>query len=476
MQSAAKRVEIDMSKAGPFRGGTVRWAHGLADAKTPVFLLDAKRRLLLFNAGCQESTGWSSEEILGLICDFVTVADSHSREAVLAACAPPAEVWEGKPAELPVLLPHRTSVPQARRVRFQPLLNEDQRVTLVLGTFCPEDVPVTSTITTPAQEFHAQLAALRHQLRSRYGEDSVIALSLPMQRALTQLQVAAPGARCVLFVGEAGTGREHLARTLHARGPLARFAFTPVDCRKTESTDLKRIIKHLSRGTETSDFLQPGAIYLNQIDAAPRDVQERLVEVLTSLRSAASAQVMAATACSLKDLVEQDLFLPELYYLLTAVVVEVPPLRERTDDLLPLAQFFLEAGNFAAEKQLTGFSPEAIDALRRYQWPGNVDELLSVVQSAIAAAQGSVVAPDDFPISFRAGQEAQRLGPTPMPRIVPLETVLAQVEREQIQAALSACRSNLTKAAELLGLSRPKLYRRLEALGLLPETPADPTP
>ncbi len=451
---------------------SLRWARLVAESDTPVFLLDAKRRLVLFNPGCTAQTGWKSDEVLGLTCDYVTEADSQSREALLAACAPPAEVWNGQLAEVPLFLPHRTATPVSMRLRFQPLLDAEQRVALVLGTILPMEESVSSVAATPAQILHAELAALRYQIHRRYGEETLIARSQPMRRVLAQLAIAAQSSGAVLFTGEKGTGREHLARVLHARGPLRKRAFVPVDCRRTESSELKRILKHLMDHDLDNDTLRTGTLFLKDIPFAGRDVQDRLADWLVTNTQPQAPRILAATDQPLKELADRDEFHRDLYYLLTPVVMDVPPLRHRTDDLLPLAQFFLEESHRVAEKQLTGFSPEAVEALRRYQWPGNVAELRDVIHSATPLATGSLVTPENFPLSFRAGQDAQRLGPLPAPQMLPLDVVLEITEREQIQAALSACRENLSKAAQMLGMSRPKLYRRLEALGLLPNQPS----
>ena len=293
-----------------------------------------------------------------------------------------------------------------------------------------------------------------------------------MRRVLAQLAAARLGTESVLFVGEPGSGREHLARVLHAGGSHAKRAFVPVDCRRTAGTELKRILKHLDDDVQDVEALQTGVLFLADIAAAPRDVQDRLAEWLAGRTAERSPRIMAAAGQ--RSELDCDEFHRELFYLLTTTVIEVPALRDRPDDLLPLAQFFLEETNLDAERQLGGFSPEAADELRRYRWPGNVAELREAVASAAAQATGPLVTPDDFPLSFRVGQDEQRLGPPLRQPILPLDAVLEQVEREQIQAALAACRDNLSKAAELLGMSRPKLYRRLEALGL--STPDSPDP
>lgn len=464
-----------MAKPSARKSTSFPWAHLVAESVTPLFLLDAKRRLVLFNQGCREQTGWSFDDLPQQPCDYVTQADPRSAEAVLAVCAPPAEVLQGAAVEVPAFIPHRTEAPTPGRVRFLPLLDHEQQVVQILGQFLKPDETATSPVPSPAQLLHAELAALRYEIRSRYGQDSVIAHSAPMRRVLSQLSAARHAATCVLFVGEFGTGREHLARVLHQQGPHARLAFVPVDCRRTISSDLKRLIKQVRDDHLELEALRTGTLFLRDISAAPRDVQERIAEWLHAKPGAKAPRVMAADSVSLKELVEQDQFHQDLYYQLTVQVMEVPRLADRPDDILPLAQYFLLEQNRGADRQLTGFDAEAVEALRRYRWPSNVAELKSVVETAGSGSAGPLVTAADFPLAFRSGQDAQRFGPASMPVVRPLETVLEDVEREQIQAALQASRQNLTKAAEMLGLSRPKLYRRLEALGLLPDDSQAPS-
>jgi DNA-binding NtrC family response regulator len=448
------------------RSGGWRWARELANSSTPVYLLDRHRRVLLFNAGCTEKTGWAADEVIGKTCDYVTEADAHSAAAVLAALAPPAEVWQGSPAEIPILLPHRTDPPRNLRIRFDPLFDGEQQVRAALGAILETEAPPPAISPNPAQGLHAELAALRMEIRRRYRQESVIGKCPAMRRVLAQLDAARSGTGSILFLGEPGSGREHLARVLHAGGSQGKRAFVPMDCGRMASTELKRILKSLDEGQTEVDALQPGTLYLDDIAAAPRDFQDRLSDWLANRPLDRLPRIMAAAVEPLTGLLDRDEFHAELFYRLTTIVIELPPLRRRSADILPLAQYFLEETNISAERQHSGFTPEAADELRRYRWPGNVAELREVVESAAAQAAGPLVAPDDFPLSFRAGRDEQRLGPPPRPPVLPLETVLEQVEREQIQAALIASRNNLSKAAELLGLSRPKLYRRLEALGL----------
>ena len=131
-----------------------------------------------------------------------------------------------------------------------------------------------------------------------------------------------------------------------------------------------------------------------------------------------------------------------------------------------LAQHFLEQLNHGSRQQVSGFSEDVSSLFEHYNWPGNLDELQRVVSQAHAACAGSVVGSDDLPFGFRTGLDAQSLGPAPAARIEPLDQLLGRIEREHIANALELAGGNKARAAKLLGMTRPALYRRLESLGL----------
>ena len=193
----------------------------------------------------------------------------------------------------------------------------------------------------------------------------------------------------------------------------------------------------------------------------PRDLQVRLVEALD-----ARVRLMATTAREPEAAIRDEQLRPELYYALTTLVLRLLPLRERRDELPALAQHFLERTNQRGGPQRSGFSPSALEALTSYDWPGNLPELARVVEHAHARAAGHLDRrgrpPRDDP-----RQPGGRLCPAVSARpIKPLDELLTEVERRLIETALRQSRSNKSRAAEILGISRPRLYRRIKELNL----------
>lgn len=439
----------------------------LLDSTAPAFILDDRRSVVFFNKGCEDLTGWLADDVQGRACDYAGAGTSHSLEAVLAALAPPAEVWAGQAARAPVYVPHKTRASAARMIHFYPFPWGDSPAWTVLGVIQPVPSPGQPHQVPLSQRLHAELASVRHELRRRFAEDSLIIQSPAMQRVLQQLQVARAVESPVLIVGESGTGREHLARVLHYGSRLGRRSFTPLDSGLLQPHDLRRLVKQVARPSTRQpavETLQPGTLFFRDIEQLAAETQQFLAETLSA---APELRVVASTTSPLERLVEQGRFRSDLFYALTSLTIALPPLRQRLEDVPLLAQFLLEERNRDGARQVTGFSDDTWRELQRYSWPGNVRELRAVVEEAHAAAAGALIRPQELPFRFRTGTEAQKHVAPPRVQPVPLEALLERVEREQIEAALAAAKQNKSRAAELLGINRPRLYRRMEQLGIV---------
>jgi DNA-binding NtrC family response regulator len=309
--------------------------------------------------------------------------------------------------------------------------------------------------------------SLRAMLRKRYALETLIARGPAMQRVLRQVVAARDGREPLLLCGERGTGKEHVARLLHQGGPARNNAFVPLDCRRTEPIDLKLTLRRAFRAEAESSgsqpLLRPGTVYLLHMESMPRDVQEALVELIGG---EIPLRLIAATERPPDALRAGDALIDDLYYRVTPLVIALPPLRRRREELPLLAQAMLEEQNRGAERQVGGFDEAVWTLFAEYNWPGNLDELASIVEAAAKTSSGPLVTPADLPFAFRTGFDAQSIGPPVTPEIRPLEPYLEQVERACIEEALAMARYNKSRAAELLGITRPRLYRRMETLGI----------
>lgn len=437
----------------------------LKDTSVALFVLNAHRRLVFFNTGCERLTGWMPTAVLGQVCDFVSEADSHSPNALLASLAPPASVWRGETVTVPASVAHREADPVASLIHFFPLTDTEQKVQAALGVIQSAALTAALDNVSSAQRLHVELALLRNSLRQNVGAADLIGQSPAMQRVFEQLRLAERSSSPLLFVGEAGTGREHLARVVHAAGERSHDLFVPLDCRRMPAELLESTLKR-ALDSHAGAGLLPGTLYLDQVDTLTRDLQQTVLK-LVQAKSPSVPRVIAAASRPLESLVESDHFLEELAFALTPIVINVPPLRKRGEDMELLAQYFLEELNRNQPQQITEIAEEVWERFRRYNWPGNVRELRAVIWEARKASTGFKLESGDLPFRFRTGVSAQTVGPQNRKRVEPLDPLLLRVEREQIELALSEARDNKAKAAELLGITRPRLYRRMELLGII---------
>jgi DNA-binding NtrC family response regulator len=284
-----------------------------------------------------------------------------------------------------------------------------------------------------------------------------------MKRVRSQVAAAAKSRANTVIVGPRGSGREHVARAIHygRRGdpppPLA-----PVDCAIADGEILQStIVALVQRGLEKRSA-EPGSLLLLEVDRLALDAQTELAGFLNVPDFA-----LTAIATARRPLWEypEGQFRRDLALQLSTVVIELPPLAARREDVPLLAQYFLEETNAESERQLTGFTDDALDALAGHAWTGNLDELSQVVREARRRSEGPRITAADLPEIIRLSADAETFPPREVERIV-LDDFLEQIERELIERALQQAKGNKTLAAELLGVSRARLHRRCEQWGL----------
>ncbi|MEX0716352.1 MAG: sigma 54-interacting transcriptional regulator [Planctomycetaceae bacterium] len=455
----------------------------LAASSTPVFLLDARRRVTFFNTGCEALTGWNADEIVGRVCEYRTSAEPGDAASLTGSLCPPPEVFAGRTASVAAYIVAKNGASTSRRIGYFPLTNAAGAVEGVLGVVSPMEPASASQPELPARRLHAELASLRGSVRQRYGFRNFVARGGAMSRVLEQVRLARASAAGVLLFGPPGSGKEHVARTIHYASESAGRPFVPFDCGRLAPRELKNSLRRLleeGHSESPAAIGAPGTIYFAEVDHVPRDLQEMLAGALGRESPSGSRsetvsgrmpapRLMAGTARDPRTLLDEEILLPEFFYLVSALTIELPPLAERPDDLPLLGQHFLEARNRGTETQIGGIDEAVWRKFREYNWPGNLDELEHVVDEACDACLASgltTLTVAELPFRFRTGLEAQASGPARTPRPLPLEPFLNEAERERIRLALEQAKHNKSQAADLLGISRTRLYRRMEALGI----------
>jgi two-component system response regulator HydG len=317
-----------------------------------------------------------------------------------------------------------------------------------------------------------ELGALRAALADR--DVRIVGESRPMKRMLVVVERAAAADTPVLLLGESGTGKELIARALHAGGERRSRRFTAVNCSAIPDALLESHLFGHRRGAFTdaredrSGLFQEtagGTILLDEIgDMAPalqakllRVLQEREVHPLGAAEPVrVDVRVVAATHRNLEAMIAEGRFREDLYYRLNVIAIRIPPLRERSEDIVPLVAHFLEKHGRRLGRTGCTLSPEALDVMQRRAWPGNVRELENLIERFLVLGRGNTLRPEDIPVERREPSRPPVASPAGAVR------TLADVEREQILAALEAASGNKSVAARMLGLDRKTLYRKLE--------------
>lgn len=313
----------------------------------------------------------------------------------------------------------------------------------------------------PATE---KLARLRQRHIERYSLDAW-ASSLPgVRRVGAQVRLAAQVRTPVLLLGEAGTGKQTLARTLHYVSPQRTGACAALDCARLPA-DAVEVLLFGERNAVRQGL---AAVYLRQPEHLPRDLQLRLCErILRDAASSTEPRVLAGCAIAPALLVRSGRLLEELACALGTLVIEVPPLRERMADLPGLVERMLERIRAGRDTQVRKLSADAWAILRGYAWPGNLTELYAVLRDACVRAQGEQLKSADLPADLRRAVEREQTPAGSAERALPLEQLLEEAERRLILLALRRTHGHKARAARLLSIPRPRLWRRMVKLGIV---------
>jgi transcriptional regulator with PAS, ATPase and Fis domain len=440
-----------------------RWQGLFAGADEPLFLLDRRRRILFVNRAWEALTGLAAAEARGLVCRRQRPAASHEPlEEVLAhALCPPAEVLAGAVGRVRRLMPGREPGRRWWDVEFLPLRREGQlaavlgRITLIVGVE-GAGTPV------PLPE---RLMALRQRVAGRHGLHLLAGDAPAVRRLAAQVRLASQVAAPVLFVGEAGSGKRTLARTVHFLSAAREQSFAVLDCARLPPDAVAAVLLDDRRARHGL-----GGVYLHGPERLPRDLQLRLSDWLLATAEASGEarppRLFAGLTAEPAEEVGAGRLLETLAFALATLRLDVPPLRQRLADLPLLVERLLDRAGAEDPGRVSGLTPAAWEVLRAHPWPGNLRELYAVLSAARARAAADRIDLGDLPAALRLGHSLGQLPGRPAERPLPLKQLLEQAERRLIELALRRTRGNRSRAAELLQVWRPHLLRRMEKLGV----------
>jgi len=326
------------------------------------------------------------------------------------------------------------------------------------------------------QKLYRSNVELKRQLDKRYGFEGIIGGSESMQAMFDTLRQVAPSNATVLIVGESGTGKELVARAVHANSPRRGNHFVALNCAALSESILESELFGHEKGAFTGatqtrkgrfEYAHGGTLFLDEIGDMPPSIQIKLLRVIeygevfrvgSNEPIRVDVRLIAATHKDIPTLIKEGAFREDLYYRLKVVTVELPPLRDRLEDLPLLVQSF--TGEFAQAygKKPPEITPQAMELLYDYSWPGNVRELRNCLESMVVLDKDGKIDEEDVP---RYVKQPAAGGSAPGMAGVSLE----EGEKERIRKALALCEGNREKAAKMLGIGERTLYRKIKRYG-----------
>ena len=450
-------------------GGTNDLAKLLAAATMPIYLLDETRHLRYANQAFYDWIGDPGEKLLGSRCDYHSQPKSTEMLGSVAGLCPPPEVFRGERKRAIVGWTRSGKQLVRRWAEFLPLGEDPSDCPAVLAVLEITDISETHSV-EPAgrveapQELHELVRHFYQEIQQQFALQQLIGSSSVIRKVRQQIELAASTLANVMIIGPPGSGREHVARTIAygkttgEPGPLL-----PIDCSVVDHEILEATLEAFRR--RIGDFPKelPVTLLLLDLQDLPLDAQSVLEQRVC--RENFPVRVLATARPPSLEGRREEGFHHGLRQWLTTLVIELVPLHQRLEDLPALAQLYLEELNAQGESQRSGFSDEVLDRLASYSWPNNVDELFAVVKQAHGASEDPLIQLHDLPPQLHwAAQVAAR--PPREKTTIDLDQFLAEIEEELIHRAVADSQGNKAQAARSLGISRARLHRRLQQLGV----------
>lgn len=451
-----------------------RWQAFFHRSADPLFLLNRQGHVLFVNRAWEQLTGIAAAQarrLWGRRPEQVGL-ERNWRDVLIHVLTPPAEVFDGDVGRHRRLVPaHDAKPPAWWDVDFFPI-RDGKGLLGILGRIVPAGaIPRSAGPPLPESALAARVKVVQ-----RLG-GLFLGSKLPeIRRVEEQVRLASQVHSPVLLVGPAGSGKTQLARRIHFRGPTREQSFAAVDCRRLPPFAVAALLFGEVGAASRAPL---ATIYLKEPSYLPRDLQARLltwIQADAGTDAAHPPRLIAGISDDPSADVAQGRLLEDFYNALATLRIDVPPLVRRRDDLPHLVDRCLQRlgrGKTPAPRLLTA---DAWEIVLAYSWPGNLRELYTVLQSASHRSAADPIDATHLPLYLR---QAVRLGPelaTPTERPLALDSLLERVERRLIELALRRHKGNQTRAAEMLAIWRPRLIRRLRALGLADAAPETEEP
>ena len=422
-----------------------------------VFTVDRNWRITSFNRAAEVITGISREEAYGRFCSEVFRSNMCETDCALRKTL-------------------KTGRPVIGKTGYIVDDNGD-RTPISLSTAVLRDA--SGEVVGGAETFRdlSEVEALRRELAGRYRIGDIVSRSPLMDRLFRVLPAIAASPSTVLILGETGTGKELVARTIHALSPRSAAPFIAMNCGALPDTLLESELFGYKAGAFTGAnrdkpgrlaLTKGGTLFLDEIgDISPamqirllRVLEDRTYEPLGATRSEkVDARIVTATHQDLEAAMGKGTFRDDLFYRINVVRVELPPLRDRREDIPILVEHFIAHFNRLQQKSISGISAKALSLLMAHHWPGNIRELENAIERAFILCTGGPIKTAHLPEELTAGR-------VPAPVSANAQTLHRLIDAQSIQTALEQNNYNRTAAAKSLGIHKTTLFRRLKRLGI----------
>ena len=346
----------------------------------------------------------------------------------------------------------------------------------VTKPFRTDEILIQVTRALEQHSLQSEVERLRQQVHRRYGFENIIGQSAKMRKIFDLVTHVSDLAVNVLIVGESGTGKEMIARAIHQTSARSARSFIPINCAAIPETLLESELFGYVRGAFTDarkdrrglfQAASGGVLFLDEISEIPLGLQAKLLRVIEDKEvrplganqgEKVDARLVSACNRDPELLVQEGRFRQDLYYRLNVIRIDLPPLRERAEDIPVLIEHFMRKFGDQVQRKLDGIEPEAFTALMNDHWPGNVRELEHTIERAVLLGKEGRIGPQDLPPSLVASKD----NVSPLADAVARSYTLKDLEKEYIMRVMEIVHGNKTEAAKTLGVDRTTLYRKLE--------------
>lgn len=437
-----------------------------------VMIVNPEGKIISVNRGFEEITGYGRNEILGQSC---LALNCNACELVRNAdgCHWCVMFQKGDLKKQKCILTRKDGRPVHVLKNASVLKDENGKVTGAVETI---------TDVTDLMEKETQIETYRKELdrQDRFG--GMIGISTAMQKVFELITDAALSDAPVIIVGESGTGKELVARAIHTAGPRTQKAYIKVNCAALNESLLESELFGHVKGAFTSahrsragrfEAASGGSIFLDEIGDLPLSTQVKLLRVLEEKVVErvgdhqpidVDVRIISATNQNLPELLARGSFREDFFYRINVIPINVPPLRERREDIPLLARSFFNRIKLKSGKKIDSISTDALQALMRYHWPGNVRELISAFEFAFVSCHREMIYPEHFPAHI-LNRQSQQTGAPAMGAPDNIEAI----KKERLLNALKKTNGNQSQAARLLGISRTSVWQQLKRFDLSPK-------